>query len=458
MIMAENSKIEWCDHTFNPWIGCQKVGPGCDNCYAEAQQKRFGNDVYYGVGNSRLRTSPAYWKIPLKWNRKAEKEGVRYRVFCASLADVFDNAVPDQWRMDLFDLIESTPHLDWLLLTKRINNVQKMLKTHDWLTGQKNVWLGITVCNQKEADRDIPKLLNIPAEYRFLSIEPLLGPIDLNTVPSLLLGPSQVDWVIVGGESGSNARPMHPDWARLLRNRCIELDLPFFFKQWGEWHPNCLCEKSTVCINISRPQPGKPGVMFKCGKHSGRKLDGRTWNELPYNGAYKTEELKPCPFCNGVAFMEHIICSDKIPFRPMCSICGTYILNIQDDPIRDWNNRVSTVEMQSLKKQLDIVLRGADILAQSLETIVKLAEISPEEAAVSDPESIADALTQAFRKKFITQEVQNAIERDTPMKPLNQFKRYGKQRGYCPDCGRILDDQFSDIACRCGQRIDWSQS
>lgn len=456
--MAENSKIEWCDHTFNPWIGCQKVGPGCDNCYAEAQQKRFGYDVYFGVGNERRRTRPANWKLPLKWNRKAEKEGVRYRVFCASLADVFDNAVPAQWRVDLFNLIESTPHLDWLLLTKRIGNVQKMLKTHDWLAGQKNVWLGITVCNQDEADRDIPKLLDIPAEYRFLSIEPLLGPIDLNAANGLHGDPGQIDWVIVGGESGSNARPMHPDWVRLLRNRCIEAGVPFFFKQWGEWHPNCLCDKSTACKEISRPQPGKRGVMFKCGKHSGRKLDSRIWNEVPKTS--KTPELIPCPFCNGVVFMKHIICSDKVPFRPQCSICGTFIPNIQNDPIQDWNTRVSTVDTQILKKQLDIVQRGAEILAQSLETIVKLAEISPEEAAVSDPESIADALTQAFRKKFITQEVQAAIERATAKKPI-KLRGTVEIEFKCPGCSEntywfTQDNPAPKVCPECGQRLNWS--
>lgn len=402
--MSENSKIEWCDHTFNPWIGCQKVSPACNNCYAEAQQKRFGNDIYFGVGNTRRRTRPANWKLPLKWNRKAEKEGVRYRVFCASLADVFDNAVADQWRIDLFNLIENTPHLDWLLLTKRIGNIQKMLPTHDWLADQKNVWLGITVCNQEEADRDILKLLDIPAECHFLSIEPLLGPIDLNADNGLHGGPGQIDWVIVGGESGPNARPMHPDWVRLLRNRCVGAGVPFFFKQWGEWHPNCLCEKNTACKEIARPQPGKRGVMFKCGKHSGRKLDGRTWDEVP-----KTS--------------------------------------------------VSTEETLFLKKQLEIVQHGAGILAQSLETIVKLAEISPEVAAVSDPEFIADALTEAFRKKLITQEVHAAIERDKPKKILNQFKRYGKKRGNCPGCGQLIDDQYAEEICpRCGQRLDWSQS
>ena len=307
--MAENSKIEWCDHTFNPWIGCQKVGPGCDNCYAEAQQKRFGNDVYFGVGNARRRTRPANWKLPLKWNRKAEKEGVRYRVFCASLADVFDNAVPDQWRIDLFNLIESTPHLDWLLLTKRIGNVQKMLKTSDWLAGQKNVWLGVTVENQEMADKRIPLLLATPAAKRFISMEPLLGSVDIVHAFDWPAPGVCIDWVIVGGESGQNARPMHPDWVRTVRDQCAIAHVPFMFKQWGEWCPrsdcvhkfedgSCLADLDPSCkkwpyvvrltargndgSQLENSCDGDDTYMQKVGKKiAGRLLDGRTWDEVP---------------------------------------------------------------------------------------------------------------------------------------------------------------------------------
>jgi len=269
--MAENTKIEWAHHTFNPWEGCQNVGPGCDNCYAETRNARFagGTAVNWGPGAPRRRTSAANWNKPLRWNAEAERLGIRYRVFCASLADVFDNAVPDSWRMDLFKLIADTPHLDWLLLTKRIGNVMAMCSRDGLMFDMigDRVWLGATIVNQAEADRDIPKLLAAPARVRFLSMEPLLGPVDVRRymwpVHGWWKGPYNsyqeaksagaetglkrqaivsaharfIDWVIVGGESGSGARPMHPDWARSLRDQCAAAGTPFLFKQWGEWVP-----------------------------------------------------------------------------------------------------------------------------------------------------------------------------------------------------------------------------
>jgi len=187
--MAENTKIEWADHTFNPWIGCTKVSPACDNCYAEAMMGHRYGRVNWGPGEDRARTGSANWSQPLAWNRKAAATGTRPFVFCASLADVFDNEVPIAWRIELFDLIRSTPDLDWLLLTKRIGNAEKMLDEAGGWAGVfsggglrstlPNVWLGATVANQEEAARDIPKLLATPAAVRFLSIEPMLGRIDL---------------------------------------------------------------------------------------------------------------------------------------------------------------------------------------------------------------------------------------------------------------------------------------
>lgn len=249
--MAENSKIVWTDHTFNPWEGCQKVGPGCDHCYAEARNTRFGGGVAvnWGPGAPRRRTSAANWRKPLQWERDAaaflSAHGRRQRVFCASLADVFDNAVPGEWRRDLFALIYATPHLDWLLLTKRVGNAHNLAMAANWpLPWPRNVWLGATVVNQAEADRDIPKLLATPARMRFLSVEPMLGPVDLT--PWLhcyrklncdYCDGRRINWVICGGESGPGARPMHPDWARSLRDQCAAAGVPFLFKQWGEWAP-----------------------------------------------------------------------------------------------------------------------------------------------------------------------------------------------------------------------------
>lgn len=246
--MAEKTGISWTDSTFNPWIGCTKVGPGCDHCYAEALMDKRWHRVEWGVHGERVRTSAANWRLPLQWERDHQKffseHGRRQRVFCASLADVFDNKVDPQWRRDLFQLIHDTPHLDWLLLTKRIGNVPKL--SPNWGTLWLNVWLGITVVNQEEADRDIPKLLAVPARVKFLSCEPLLGPLELSSyLPietdrnwlwrqrSKFGEESPIHWVIVGGESGKDCRPMNPEWAMSIRDQCTAAGVPFFFKQWG---------------------------------------------------------------------------------------------------------------------------------------------------------------------------------------------------------------------------------
>ena len=163
--MAENSRIEWTTHTFNPWMGCQKVSPGCDHCYAEAlMDTRYGK-VQWGPHGVRVRTAPANWRKPLQWAKAARVDGIRPRVFCASLADVFDNKAPDGARADLFALIRQTPELDWLLLTKRPENIAKMLPP-DWGEGYPNVWLGTTVEDQKRADHRVPILLRTPARVR----------------------------------------------------------------------------------------------------------------------------------------------------------------------------------------------------------------------------------------------------------------------------------------------------
>lgn len=167
--MAENSRIEWTDHTFNPWTGCTNVSPGCDHCYAEAWSKRSGHVKW---GNSpRKRTTDHYWKAPAIWNSRAGEFGAthgrRQRVFCASLADVFDNQAEKGWRTDLFNMIRSTPSLDWLLLTKRPQNIKKMLPL-DWGDGYANVWLGMTAEDQDRYDQRWPHLAAIPAMVRFV--------------------------------------------------------------------------------------------------------------------------------------------------------------------------------------------------------------------------------------------------------------------------------------------------
>ena len=226
--MAKTTEISWCDSTWNPWIGCTKVGPGCDHCYAEALMDTRWHKVQWGAGQQRQRTSATNWKQPLLWEREhaafALMHGRRRRVFCASLADVFDNEAPAEWRADLFALIAATPHLDWLLLTKRIGNVARMAPAAGLPA---NVWLGATIVNQEEYDRDAHKLLAVPASVRFLSVEPMLGPI--RGAPSI----GAFDWVIVGGESGKAARPIEREWIDSLHDQCAWFGVPFFFKQWG---------------------------------------------------------------------------------------------------------------------------------------------------------------------------------------------------------------------------------
>jgi protein gp37 len=345
--MGENSNIEWCHHTFNPWEGCTKVGPGCDHCYAETRNNRFGGGNW-GAGAPRRRTSPANWKKPLKWNRDAAASGVRPRVFCASLADWLDKEVPFEWLADLLNLIRQTPHLDWLLLTKRIGNWDARLdgvhahayygtddgdaELFDWIDGwlngkaPANVWVGATVVNQQESDRDIPKLLNVPAKVRWLSMEPLLSAVKLpyvdfhcdlcggtgmlarwpkgtchycngkGSIPAISTDPKFgtpktpmrfIDWVVAGGESGPSARPMHPQWAQFLRDQCKAAGVPFLFKQWGEWVPATESEDRVAVtgegnFRVRSWERLHGQLMANIGKKAaGRKLDDLIWDQYP---------------------------------------------------------------------------------------------------------------------------------------------------------------------------------
>ena len=373
--MAESTKIEWADATFNPWMGCTKVSPACKNCYAERDMDHRYGRVAWGPNGTRVRTSDANWRKPLMWNRKAAAEGRRLRVFCASLADVFEDwqgdirdshggnlwitpdgkyesqamtngrsdfvfresgcrrATMDDLRRDLFALIDQTPNLDWLLLTKRPENVLDMtLRAQHgtpggwWfkslLTCPANVWIGTSVESQEWAEKRVPELLKIPAAVRFLSCEPLVGPVEvsrwLESSDGFCIaddlspihrkdGGTGIHWVITGGESGPDARPMHPNWFRSLRDQCESVGTPFHFKQWGEWRPQLariagapapVCAGVTWCVmdddgeffEYATPWNGRQDdaseygevVMVRVGKKSaGRLLDGRTWDELP---------------------------------------------------------------------------------------------------------------------------------------------------------------------------------
>lgn len=285
--MGAGTKIQWTatilpdggivpGYTFNPWIGCAKVSPGCANCYAAVSTPVRVNGIEWGKGKPRQKTSESYWRQPLAWNRAAEKAGVRRKVFCASLADWLDDEVPIKWLVELLELIRATPYLDWLLLSKRPQNFFARLtlaaKHADnegntslaswiyWWIDQKtprppeNVWMGTTTENQEYADLRVPALLKIPAEKHFLSVEPMLGMVDLRRwMPCIHGDPLHcpnipqtccqcdsrresnkgVDWVIYGGESGSGARPCGIDWIRNGVRQCREARVPVFVKQLG---------------------------------------------------------------------------------------------------------------------------------------------------------------------------------------------------------------------------------
>jgi protein gp37 len=232
--MGENSLIEWTTHTFNPWIGCQKVSPGCDGCYAEHLMDTRLHRVEWGPHGERKRTSEANWRKPRQWAKDARGAAERPRVFCASLADVFDNQVPKEWRADLFHLIWETPELDWLLLTKRPENIAKMLPWAMQATAWPTVWLGTTCEDQEHYDRRWPILRAAPAAVRFISYEPAIGPLRL-------FGEAPwPDWFICGGESRQGKhepRAMDPDWARAVKYGCNYHGLAFFMKQMSGGAP-----------------------------------------------------------------------------------------------------------------------------------------------------------------------------------------------------------------------------
>jgi len=258
----------------------------------------------WGPRGTRVVAAESYWKLPLRWDKAAAEAGERRRVFCASLADVFEGPetmLQSEWvkveaaRLRLFDLIVDTPNLDWLLLTKRPQNILKMIKgffpweAHGGIPP--NVWIGTSVEDQQTADERIPHLLKVPARVRFLSCEPLLGPVDLGIAADPLYGVLSsltetgpgIHWIIVGGESGANARPMHPDWARSLRDQAQAAGVPFFFKQHGEELPAGQGDHGLDERGLFRRESHIDGqTYYRVGKKAaGRLLDGRFWDEVP---------------------------------------------------------------------------------------------------------------------------------------------------------------------------------
>lgn len=269
--MATTTGIEWTDSTFNPWIGCANISAGCDHCYAESMNAYRGW-TEWGPHGTRRRTSPATWQNPRRWQTDAKRfqraKGRRQRVFCASLADVFDNKAPQSFRDDLFALIRSCPDLDWQLLTKRPQNIRKMLPA-DWGDGYSNVWLGSTTEDQTAFDQRWKCLRDIPAAVRFLSYEPAIGPLVLPDEAT------QPDWIISGGESGGHARAMNPQWARDIRDQCQTKGIAYFHKQWGDYRSNPFVFEQGMTKREAEALDPKGN-----GKGGGL-VDGRLWRDFP---------------------------------------------------------------------------------------------------------------------------------------------------------------------------------
>lgn len=288
--MSQNTKIEWATHSWNPWIGCTKVSPGCANCYAEVSTPSRVRGIAWGKGKERVRTSAAYWKQPAKWNKAAFVDDVRPRVF-PSLCDWLDDEVPVAWLADFLKVIHDTPNIDWLLLTKRPENLEKRMNhviswCHEnwdsddcppWVTWMQdwcidgnipaNVWIGASIENQPTADERIPELLKIPARVRFLSVEPLLGPVDIqkaiNRMPWINHwmiggGNAELHWVIVGGESGPKARPCNVAWVRDIVRQCKTAGVACFVKQLGSnsWSEGDNAEFAGGRLMTSHPKGG----------------------------------------------------------------------------------------------------------------------------------------------------------------------------------------------------------
>lgn len=264
------SNIGWTDHTFNGWIGCTRVSEECDECYAAALDSKYHyTEQGWGKGAPRKLRPDAAWREPIRWNLEAEAAGRKTRVFCASLADVFDAEVPAAWRARLFDLISTTQQLDWLLLTKRPQLIRRQLQQIGVWDAKPlpNVWIGFSAGNQRNFDVRWPHIKQIPAVVRFCSYEPALGPLILPTDTK-----GSLHWLICGGETTplkGEGRPMSPAWARSIRDQCSKQEIGFFYKQWGNWIPVTEDEQRWF---------GKTSAYYR---NNGHLLDGVAWQQLP---------------------------------------------------------------------------------------------------------------------------------------------------------------------------------
>lgn len=315
--MSDKTGIEWTDATWNPVTGCDRVSPGCDRCYAETFSERWrGTPGHYFETGFDVQLRPSKLDLPLRWTKPR-------KVFVNSMSDLFHDKVPDEYIAQVWAVMAWSPHHTFQILTKRHGRMRSLISSREFRSlvddywyefGRRydqaskvghpghpydrwplpNVWLGVSAEDQKRADLRVPALLNTPAVVRFVSCEPLLGPIDLGRIPPYgdaltdlgVPGTTALSWVIVGGESGPGARPMHPDWARSLRDQCVNAGVPFLFKQWGEYVPHFPLDGRDPDVWIEGPSEF-PDMISKTGmwrvgkKRAGRELDGRTWDQYP---------------------------------------------------------------------------------------------------------------------------------------------------------------------------------
>jgi protein gp37 len=312
--MADKTGIEWTEATWNPITGCSKVSQGCKNCYALREWPRMAGNpgtVYFGREFTDVRCHPERLDQPIRWKRPR-------RIFVNSMSDLFHEQVPDEFIAKVFEVMWQAKQHTFQILTKRPERMLDWISKSLYLCNDPlpNVWLGVSIEDQASADERIPLLLETPAAVRWISAEPLLGPVDLGLfgtlprtiAPNYTIAYEMLRWVVVGGESGNRARPMHPDWVRNLRDQCIAADVPFLFKQWGEWVPRSSCyhtfedglscsdydpgAQQWPCIRLTEAghdgsrleniDGGDDAYMQRVGKKmAGRRLDGRTWNEYP---------------------------------------------------------------------------------------------------------------------------------------------------------------------------------
>lgn len=299
--MGDKTGIEWTDATWNPVTGCDKVSPGCDHCYAETFAERWrGTEGHYFERGFDVQLRPDKLDLPLRWTKPR-------RIFVNSMSDLFHDKVPDEYIARVFAVMACAYQHTFQLLTKRHGRMKSLLSSSEFVAmvdresiaydrsplghrqiswPLRNVWLGVSAEDQKRADLRIPALLDTPAAVRFVSAEPLLGPLDIARFvehEDAKYDVSPLDWVIVGGESGPGARPMHPDWARSLRDQCVAASVPFLFKQWGEWVTEDQSPEDIVLPGVSTRHWGdsEPDVYKVGKKRAGRELDGRTWDQYP---------------------------------------------------------------------------------------------------------------------------------------------------------------------------------